>query len=274
MSTFTKFGNAYGYWEEDNNQKCMNTRRIPKKTMPNRRTSSMIYSTDPTSSQQCKSRQDCLESRPWCENYGTYCQGGEDGEIFIPELPNTSGVCTWGGCPSRNPFPTPIPTNAEEGSGYYNCVQWGCRRSFEIPGGDKNDRSVGKDCYNSLENCCDKCGEYQTNCQSCNKTDEFDECDVSADAIGYCLAQGFGYPTNNFNVGNVDCVSCTDYEDELTVYTEKKLIDSGWSAEQIDDYMNKYTANFNWTHDDHKVPSNCLSECTKTAGQFAPNPNA
>lgn len=279
MSRFTNFRNAYGYWEEDNNHSCMSSTN----RMPTRRTSSMVFSSnnepEDTSSysQDCTSRQDCLDLRPWCENYGTYCQGGEDGEIFIPEIPNSSGTCTWGGCPSRNPFPTPMPTNAEEGSGYYNCVQWGCKRSYEVPGGDDENgegRGIGRDCRQTLDQCCDLCDSYQVNCQACDESEQFEECDVSADAIGYCLAQGFGYPTNNFNVGNVECVSCMDYEDELINYTRNKIKKYGWTDEQVKEYMEKYENNFEWTHQDHKVPSNCLTECTKTAGQFAPNPNA
>lgn len=272
MSRFTKFENAYGYWEEDDNYGCLSNK-----------STSMIYSTDPDAPESlpCFSTGNCFEYRPWCKNFTggqTYCDNGVDtlDEVFIPEL--ETGSCVWNNCPSINPFPTPIPTNVEEGgAGYYNCVQWGCNRSFEIPGGDN--KLIGKDCEQTKEECCNKCDSFNINCQACNETQQFQECEASSDEKGYCLAVGFGYPTNNFNIGDVDCVSCMDYKDELIEYTRNQLVKSGWEEDKIEDYMENYIKNFDWTHTGpantgtvHKVPSNCLSECTKTAGQFAPNP--
>jgi hypothetical protein len=97
------------------------------------------------------------------------------------------------------------------------------------------------------------------------------KCEVDAHATGYCLAKGFGYPVSNFNdVGNIECVPCLDYDEEVFDEEERKIRMLGWTEDEIEDYMDEYEEDFYYDHQDHLVPSNCLSECMKTAGQFAP----
>jgi len=163
----------------------------------------------------------------------------------------------------RPSWETPVPQNLWDLQ--QGCELWSTKYDFykdndyekdckKIGLGDECDEGTYKWCfehegecqknlYLDESECCEKCDErVGYNCDPCHITPIPDDtCEATASEIGYCLAQGFGYPTANFNVIPPKCVECTDH---------------GYDP---------------WIHDKHEVPDTpgCIKhECSKKAGQF------
>ena len=160
----------------------------------------------------------------------------------------------------RRPTPTPTPReklwDLQQG-----CKLWPSKYSFYKDMGYETDcetQDIDNDCgakdnfkwcynhggkclknlYQDESECCNQCEDLGYNCDPCHIIPTpYDTCEATSGEIGYCLAKGFGFNTNNFE-DRTECVPCPDEYDQ-------------------------------WTHEDHLVPHNCIKqECSKEAGQF------